>query len=449
MVVAGSWLCFPFSGSTTLVLDCSGYGGPLSVGARLSVLGPGALCVGARRSLHRGPLLLVSGPGALCRESASEPGGPLPRLYFPGTDGLCVEAQRSVRRGPAGPTRCLSGPGALCVGARRGDRCSLCRARRSVSGPGALCVRARRSVCRPALFVSGAGALRVGAGALFLSGSGALCQGVFGAWIVSVSELGALQRSLRGPSLSGDLCRDPALCVGMCVGAAVFDGVGDWVPVSVRLRRSLCRARRSVSGPGAPCVGARRSLCRGPGGPLPRLPLSRPSGLCVAPRAFCVGARRFVSGHAALSLCRGPALFVWARREERGPALFLSGSGALCRKLRAPSSHLRATHPAPICLPPSRHRAPSSDPCATHPARTPSSHPRATHPARRVLFSRRESQTLLFGGLGTYQKWVLVGQGWHSELLLLFLQTKPSPIHAVSALAVRRQTWGPMLNSGP
>ena len=90
--------------------------------------GPGALCVGARRSLCQAPALSVSGPGA-----------------------LCVRPRRCLCRGPA---LSVSGPGAVCVGARR----SLCQAPAlSVSGPGA--------VCGAALSVSGPGSLCVVAGA--------------------------------------------------------------------------------------------------------------------------------------------------------------------------------------------------------------------------------------------------------------------------------------------
>ena len=226
---------------------------------RRSVSGLGALCVGARRSLRRGPSLLVSGPGALCQESASGP---------------------AVLQVPCrGPTICVSRPGALCVRARR----SVCRGPALfVPGPGALSVGARRSLCRgpargPALFVSGPGALSID--------SGALCQGVCGARTVSVSELGALQRSL---------CRGPALS-----------------------------ARRSVSGPGALCVGARRSLCSLRRGRCsPAVTLCRDPALCVGVcvRAWCRSLHRcFCQLVSRRSLCRGrPALCV----RSRGPPSF-------------------------------------------------------------------------------------------------------------------------------
>ena len=316
---------------------CVGAALLLCVGARRSVSGPAALCVGARRFVSgpggplsalsvsglgavSGPALFVSGPGALCRgrrsfyvarrcvsgpaalcvgalcrESASGPGGPLPRLYFPGTGGLCVlsvclsvcqdpticvsGARRSLCRGGAGPALFVSGPGALCVGARR-----------SFYRTPELSVRVslfRRSLC-----------VR----------TGALCQGGVGDWVPVFLRL---RRSLE---VGARLVSGPGLSV-VCVGA----------------RRSspgaLCvGARRSVSERGALCVGARRFVS-GPGGPLP--------ALVSGPGAFCAGARRFVSAPGAPSLCRGPALCVGARRSlcrgpVRGPALFVSGPGALC-----------------------------------------------------------------------------------------------------------------------
>ena len=250
---------------------CVGAGHSLCRGAPLCLSGPpgaSALCVGAlRRSLcvrtrrsvsacvsspgglqwcrrlgrcfcvsMRGPALFVSGtlsvgagPGAPCRG---------PALFVSGRGALCVGAQRSLCRARCRGPGALAGPGALSVRARHslcqgralsvGARRSLCRA--SCRGP-AVSVGARRSVCRgPALFVSGSmlclsgpGALCVRARALcvgaqrslcraFLLSSGTLCQDVFGARIVSVSELGALQRSLCPGALRRSLSdRDPAL----------------------------------------------------------------------------------------------------------------------------------------------------------------------------------------------------------------------------------------------
>ena len=205
--------------------------------------------------------------------------------------------------------------------------------------------------------------------ALFVSGPGALCALSIG-----------LQRSLLGcvwspdclilyrssalfsarPALSGALSVSGpgALCRRVCWGPAIPGDVGDWVAVSVRLRRSLGRGPALfVSGP-ALCVG-------------PKLPLSRPGGLCVGPQPFL---SRSVSRPGVLSgpgaLCRGPAL---------GP-----GSDFLWRQ---------PAGTAPICVSPQL-------PSARHPSRT-------VHPAApsappiqpgAIPFSRREPQTLLFGG---------------------------------------------------
>ena len=97
----------------------------------------------------------MSGPGALCVGPRRSPGA-LPALSVSGPDALCAGPRRSLCRGPA---LSVSGPGALCVEPRR-----------------SLCVGARRSLCRgPALSVSGSAAL-----SLFVSRSvslSALCVG--------------------------------------------------------------------------------------------------------------------------------------------------------------------------------------------------------------------------------------------------------------------------------
>ena len=213
--------------------------------------------------------------------------------------------------------------GAVCVGARR-----------SVSGPGA------PSSCRGP--------------ALLASGPGALCRG--SARVPAVCVLGlALSVCLSKPNRvcvepglflyrsSALLCQGPALSGGLSVSGCVWGPCDPWW--CRRLGRCFCE------GPGALCVGARRSLRRGPaliasaapcwgpvlsvesvpgfGGPLPRLPLSRPV-FVPGPSAFCRG----LCPLAALgpALCGGPgALCVGARRSVWGPALFVSGAGALCR----------------------------------------------------------------------------------------------------------------------
>ena len=192
----------------------------------LSVLGPDALCVearrsralfvGSRRSLCRGPALFRH---SLCRDRAfsePEPGG----------------ARRSLSQDPALSRSCR-------------------RPALSVSVPGALRVRARRSLCRrPALSVSVPGGLCVGP-----------------------------RRSVSGPGAFCSLCRAPALSVsgpgGLCVGARRF---------CVGALRSFCRGPAlSVSGPGALCVGPRRSLLygdlrRAPGSHVCRAPALSASG---------------------------------------------------------------------------------------------------------------------------------------------------------------------------
>ena len=266
----------------------------------LSVSGPGAvsvLCVGPQRSLCPAPAVSVLGPGALC-VVLSVLG---PALSVSGRSALCLGARRSLCRGGAlrplsvsGPS--VSGPAALSVrlGPQHSPFCvrphrSLCRA------------PARRSLCRaPAL----AGAL-VSGPALFVWGS--------------VSRPGTLLRFL---------CRTPAFSVGVGVGARRSSPKTFFV----RSRRSMCRSRRFLYGPGALYVGAQRSVCRGP-----TICVSGPGALCVG-AALCVrGPTLFVSGPA-----RGPAgtLCVGAQR------LSASGPGAL-----------RATHPVP--RPPSSIRTPS------------------------------------------------------------------------------------------
>ena len=150
---------------------------------------------------------------------------------------------------------------------------------------------------------------------------------------------------MSGPGALGarrSLCRGPALCVSgptaPCVGARCSlssVGVGATTPFLCHIP-AVC-----VSGPST----FRRGLCRGPA-VLPALFLSGPRGPALfvsGPRRpallLCVGARRSVSGPGALcvgaqrSVCRGPALFVSAGSVCRGPALSVSGPGALRRSV--------------------------------------------------------------------------------------------------------------------
>ena len=126
----------------------------------------------------------------------------------------------------------------------------------------------------------------------------------------------------------------------------------------------------SVSCPRAFCVPAlsRRFLCL-----APALSVSGPSALCVGPRR---------------SLCRGPVLSVSA----------VSGPSALCvgphAPIRMPPIRPRGP-PAPIGLPPIR----SAGPQLFHLVRGPPPQIRVPpiQPGA-IPFSRREPETLLFGG---------------------------------------------------
>ena len=141
--------------------------------------GPGALCVGPRRSLCQGPTLSVG------------------------------QAKRSL----SGRSLCWD-PALLCVGAR-------CRALAlCLSGPGAFCVRA--VLC---LSVSGCGDLCQSAGAGCLC---ALCRGP----ALSVSGAGALCtcRTLTGPRYS------LAVCVGNSYRAPACQSFGPVLLPPVRFR---------------------------------------------------------------------------------------------------------------------------------------------------------------------------------------------------------------------
>ena len=367
--------------------------------------------------------------------------------------------RRSFCRGPA------RRPGALC----RGPALLLCvGARRSVSGPGALSVFARRFVLGPGSPLP----------ALFLSGPGALCRGL----VLFLSGPGA-PSLCRGPAL---LClrRGPALS-GVGVGARHSSRK----TVFVRSRQFVCRGprrflsrslsgpplpalfvsgpalfvsgRRSVSGPGAPCVGARcslwapktlfsryrrsvrwvwrflsvcrgptiarRSLCRGP-----TLCLSGPGALCVGARqsspgavcvGLCVGARRFLCPGPALcfgagrsffvsgpgALCRGPArclsacrclgFFVRPRRSScRGPALSIALRRSLSECVWGLFLYRSSALLCSLCRGPALSGGHSvSGPGAAEALVAPSSHPHATHPARRVPFFQERTPNLSLG----------------------------------------------------
>ena len=246
----------------------------------------------------------------------------------------------------------------------------------SVSGPGALCVEARRSPC-PAL------------------------------------------------SVSGSL----ALCVGICVGRRRS-------PAALWPRRSLCRALCRIL---ALCVSGRRhSLCR-----AAALSVSGPGALFVGPCALCVGPCHSATGPAKMSRClwaSGPQLRsahspaqirmlaigpraqvpeAPTRPHPQPPAYpcgtFSTTWHALPRNFCCEATHpvrrpLRATrlqlcHPSssadPICAPPIRSAHPQLR-SACHPSapRAPSSDPCATHPARRVHFFQEKTPNFTVWGKG-------------------------------------------------
>ena len=159
------------------------------------------------------------------------------------------------------------------------------------------CVGAQRSLCAPALSVSGPGALCVGA-----------------------------RRSLcRAPPLSG--CALPALSVSerrgptprrFCVGSHQS------LAVCVVPQRSLCRSPAlSVSCPGAVCVGARQSAY-GAGSGRGALSVRLCVGaLCVRSGSLCVGPRH--------SLSRAPAVSVSARRSPAASWPSLCRARDVCR----------------------------------------------------------------------------------------------------------------------
>ena len=184
----------------------------------------------------------------------------------------------------------------------------------------------------------------------------------------------------RGSLCSLALCRAPALSVSG--------------PVALSL---------SVSGPGALCVGAlsvsgQRSPCQGPA-------LSR--SLCVWPSALCRGP----GGLGALRLCVGPGAL-------RVPAAVLSVSGqrslccgpALLSLCRAPCVGLQPLRdPVPLtCVPPIRRAGPA-------PIRVPPIRFAGQPPIPRAAFScsRKEPQTLLFGGKPGLLEKVLVFEAFY------------------------------------
>ena len=257
----------------------------------------------------------------------------------------------------------MSGPGAPCVGVKA--RCScpkiLCvRFRQSRRRAPALsiavcvvlfrrcCVGARRSLRRgPALSIRGR---RRGPGlsqdSVFqVCGLASVCSGP----MICVSGPGSL---CRGParlvSWPGAPCAPPiprlslpgagSLCVGLTLSVAVSTGPGD--PPAALLRGGPAPFG---SGPGAPCVRARRSLSGIGVGPLPRLYFP---GLCVVSSAsVCLsrGARRPV----CRGLCDGTRRGDW-RYFGRTSALFVSGPGTVCGAQIAHCGSLSAPGPSAL-----------------------------------------------------------------------------------------------------
>ena len=127
-----------------------------------------------------------------------------------------------------------------------------------------------------------------------------------------------------------------------------------------------------ASWPAAPCG----VLSVGPGGPLPRLLLSRPAGLCVGALALSVGAG---------ALCRAASGPAELRIRVHHPAR--STPSPELRSTRKATCHPSLQLPRPPAMygaPPAR-GPPPPPPTRVPPPPTPSnpgpSHPRATHPA--------------------------------------------------------------------
>ena len=290
----------------------------------------GCLCVGPRRSLSLSSSLSLSlslslfislslslflGPVLSKSRHVREPGA------------LCVRPRRSLSGAVSEPGG-ISGCGGLYVGPRRSPP-------RSESGPGALCGRLRRSLCRGP--------------ALSLSRPGAFGRLLYGGPAISLYVGILSQRSL---------CRAPAVSASV-VGACILS-VRAWrfPAVIASGPGALCRSKLS----GGFCVGAQRSLCRGPASPC--------VGARRGPALFCWAAS--VSGPGALCLCRRPA------QSMSRPAFSPSGPGAFRRSLclgpalstlgrrglpRAPNSDPRTLiPPASMRVPHPEPRAPSSVP---------------------------------------------------------------------------------------
>ena len=236
--------------------------------------GPGALCVGPRRSLCQGPTLSVGGRRSLP--------GPALSLQGPALPALCVGArQRRARRSLCRRFPCRARR-SLCQGPELSG-CSLCRCSRQIAGhrqraPG---VDARPPVPAQALTQKAPGPDRQSAGAR--RRARAPTQRALGERLPrrAKQRLSGRQRE-RWEKTAGPRHR-PRQRAPEPLRAPETDSA----------RHRECRAPTQTptesAGPGALFVGPRLSLCRGPALPVSRAPCSdlrsacHPSGVVGVP----------------------------------------------------------------------------------------------------------------------------------------------------------------------
>ena len=285
-----------------------------------------------------------------------------------------IGTRRSLCQAPAlslspGPTLSVSGPNALCVGAQR----SLRR-----SSPNALCVGARPGGSQRALSVESAGPETARARHRDRQGQSA----------------GPRQRKRWAPTqrAPGPDRQRPTETAG---------------PTQRPPRPDTESFKRGPPGPDIKSAAPRHRERLGLThifvlGPSPQLPrvfvcmLSGPSTqIRVSPiqsaliRAGFAGPASTPAGPQLRSTCHPSAAQIRVPHVQSVPPIRRRGPPAL---IRVPPFGSCGS----ACQPPSAGRA---APRATHPVpREPSS---SAHPARRVPFSRREPQTLLFGGKAT------------------------------------------------
>ena len=141
-------------------------------------------------------------------------------------------------------------------------------------------------------------------------------------------------------------------------------------------------SRAPTVGPGAPCL----ALVSGPGGPLPALFVSGLSALALLASGR---ARLAVGPGSSRLLCHVLAV---CKRPGQGPTICMLGPGALCRGLALCLLGPALFASGPGGVPPAPIRAaPRGPPAPIHV-------PRSQLPSPAFPFSRREPQTLLFGG---------------------------------------------------